>query len=158
MQEIVRLEESVNISANIQSANIQLNILTPERQQEKKQEIKQQIRQRLKETLNAAKEKPNSERQSLIRQSLLQLQAYCKSLGNTFIFYELKITCDQYDLGGSASSPATLFRGPSENASVAICVTDQGSLLHRNGQQWHAYCDAGDVMLNRYKEPTSAFL
>ena len=41
MQEIVRLEESVNISANIQSANIQLNILTPERQQEKKQEIKQ---------------------------------------------------------------------------------------------------------------------
>jgi hypothetical protein len=62
-----------------------------------------------------------------------------------FIVCELRIACDQYDLGGSKHHQATLFRGPSEDASVAICVTEQGSLLHRNDSDWKIYCNAGDV-------------
>ncbi|MEL6384465.1 MAG: hypothetical protein AAFQ89_18815 [Cyanobacteria bacterium J06626_18] len=60
------------------------------------------------------------------------------------------ITCDEYDLGGSFKDKAILFRGPSEDASVAICLTDKGSLLHRNGSLWRLYGNAGDVNpLNR---------
>ena len=52
---------------------------------------------------------------------------------------------DEYELGGSHQQKATLFRGPSEDASVAICVTSQGSLLHRNGSLWQIYYNAGDI-------------
>lgn len=128
-----------NSQDDIQS-NIQLDV--------NKQVIKQQLRQLLKEILAAARETHSANRPILIRQGLDRIQTYCKNVGKTFIFCELRITCNEYDLGGSQQHSATLFRGPSEDASVAICVTDRGSLLHRNDSFWTVYCDAGDVRCN----------
>ncbi len=109
--------------------------------------IKQELRRLLKETLTVAQTKSVAEREHFIRIGLSQIQTYCKSVNKTFIAHELRITCNEYELGGSRHQTATLFRGPSEDASVAICVTDQGSLLHRNGSLWQAYCNAGDINL-----------
>jgi hypothetical protein len=58
---------------------------------------------------------------------------------------EEKITCDQYELGGRRQDSAILFRGPNKEATVAICVTAKGSLLHRNDYPWTIYRNAGDV-------------
>jgi hypothetical protein len=112
---------------------------------EKMEQIKQALRRLLQETLTIAQEKPIAERQQLVRKRLCDIQMYCKNVNKTFIVCELKITCDQYGLGGTHHHYATLFRGPNEDASVAICVTEQGSLLHRNDSPWKVYCNAGDV-------------
>ena len=110
-----------------------------------KADIKQNIRRLLQETLIIAQEREISERRQFVRESLDYVQTYCKQADKTFIVCEEAITCEQFDLGGSTDDQATLFRGPSEAASVAICVTEKGSLLHRNDSEWRIYCDAGDV-------------
>lgn len=110
-----------------------------------KPDIKQEIRRLLQKTLIIAQEKEISERQQFVRASLEYIQTQCKRADKTFIVCEQAITCDQFELGGSAKNQATLFRGPSEDASVAICVTKKGSLLHRNDSEWRIYCDAGDI-------------
>lgn len=107
--------------------------------------IKQMLRRLLQETLHAAPEKPIAERQQFVRERLSYIQKLCSNFDKTFIVCELRVTCDQYDLGGSHQHTATLFRGPSEEASVAICITEQGSVLHRNDSSWKVYDDAGDV-------------
>ncbi|MEM9265647.1 MAG: hypothetical protein AAGA46_08995 [Cyanobacteria bacterium P01_F01_bin.13] len=107
--------------------------------------VKQTIRRLLQETLTIAQKLPVAKRRHYIRQSLENIQDYCATFEKTFIVRELIINCDQYELGGCAHHYATLFRGPSEDASVAICITEQGSLLHRNDSPWTVYCNAGDV-------------
>lgn len=107
--------------------------------------IKQTLRRLLQETLDAAPEKPIAEREQFVRERLCYIQQFCSHLDKTFIVCELPVTCDQYGLGGSIQHTATLFRGPSEEASVAICVTERGSVLHRNDSLWQVYDDAGDV-------------
>ncbi|MEM9807502.1 MAG: hypothetical protein AAF959_19735 [Cyanobacteria bacterium P01_D01_bin.56] len=107
--------------------------------------VKQTIRRLLQETLTVAQMLPVAKRQEFIRQSLDNIKDYCTTYEKTFIVCELTITCNQYDLGGCQHHTATLFRGPNEDASVAICVTEQGSLLHRNASPWTMYCNAGDV-------------
>ena len=107
--------------------------------------VKQTLRRLLKETLTTAQTLPVAKRRQAVHRGLHAIQDYCASVGKTFIVCELKITCAQYELGGCWQQSATLFRGPNEDASVAICVTEQGSLLHRNGSPWKIYCDAGDI-------------
>jgi hypothetical protein len=107
--------------------------------------VKQTLRRLLQETLRSAQQQPIAERRQFVWKRLCDIQAYCENANKTFIVCELSITCNQYELGGSKHHQATLFRGPSENASVAICVTEQGSLLHRNDSDWKIYCNAGDV-------------
>ena len=108
-------------------------------------QIKQELRRRLQEALHLAKHLPPTHCRNEIRERLTAIQIYCKAVEKTFIFVEQRITCNQYDLGGNHQARATLFRGPNEDASVAICITDQGSLLHRNGCPWEVYRDAGDI-------------
>ena len=108
-------------------------------------QIKQELRRRLQEGLYLAKHLPPTHCRNEIREQLTTMQIYCKTVEKTFIFVEERITCNQYGLGGNHADMATLFRGPNEDASVAICVTDKGSLLHRNGCPWKIYKDAGDV-------------
>ncbi|MEM8503891.1 MAG: hypothetical protein AAF716_12140 [Cyanobacteria bacterium P01_D01_bin.1] len=107
--------------------------------------IKQTLRRLLQETLYATPEKPIAERQNFVRERLSYIQRLCGNFDKTFIVCELDVTCDQYGLGGSNQHTATLFRGPSEEASVAICITERGSVLHRNDSPWQVYDDAGDV-------------
>ncbi|MEM8805978.1 MAG: hypothetical protein AAGF01_08120 [Cyanobacteria bacterium P01_G01_bin.38] len=107
--------------------------------------VKQKLRRLLQEMLITVTQLPAVKRREKIRERLEAIQDYCASVEKTFIVFELRITCDQYDLGGSKQHTATLFRGPNEDASVAICITDRGSLLHRNDSAWQIYCDAGDV-------------
>ncbi|MEM9483254.1 MAG: hypothetical protein AAGA83_06130 [Cyanobacteria bacterium P01_F01_bin.116] len=107
--------------------------------------VKQTIRRLLQETLTIAQKLPVARRQTYIRQSLENIQDYCATFEKTFIVREITISCDQYEIGGSQHHFATLFRGPSKDASVAICITEQGSLLHRNDSPWKVYCNAGDV-------------
>ncbi len=109
------------------------------------EDIKQTLRRLLQETLNAAPKQPIAERQQFVRDRLRYIQTFCNDIDKTFIVCELRVTCDQYDLGGNSQHRATLFRGPSETASVAICITEQGSVLHRNDSLWQVYDDAGDV-------------
>ncbi len=118
--------------------------------QSQKEQIKQEVRRRIQEILQICRDLPPSRRLYEVKRRLLGIQYYCESRGKTFTFVQMSITCDEYDLGGSSKDKATLFRGPSEDASVAICITDQGSLLHRNGSLWRLYQNAGDVNpLNR---------
>jgi len=114
-----------------------------------KREIKQDLRRLLQRTLLVAQEKPPIARRRFIRESLDYIKTYCEKAGKTFIFCEHAIACNQYDIGGSQHDRATLFRGPNEDASVAICVTEKGTLLHRNDSGWRVYCDAGDVAPTR---------
>lgn len=107
--------------------------------------IKQELRQRIQALLQFAKDLPPEECLREIKARLLAIQQYCLTVEKTFVVVEEQITCDQHELGGSDQHQATLFRGPSEDASVAICVTQRGSLLHRNGYSWTIYRDAGDV-------------
>lgn len=109
------------------------------------EEVKKELRRLLKDTLVTAQQQPATQRCQTVRQRLNYIQNYCKDRNKTFIVCEIEVTCAQYGLGGSRQHTATLFRGPSEDASVAICVTQQGSLLHRNDSPWKIYCDAGDV-------------
>jgi hypothetical protein len=107
--------------------------------------IKQVLREQIREALDAAQRLPPAACRQEIKTRLLAIQAYCKTVGKTFIMVEESITCAQYSLGGGDREGATLFRGPSQDASVAICVTDKGSLLHRNDHAWKIYRDAGDI-------------
>jgi hypothetical protein len=113
--------------------------------QSQRKQIKQEIQQRIHETLQIAKDLPSNACLSEVRSRLLAVQLYCQSVGKTFMFIEECITCDQYDLGGNHDDKATLFRGPSEAASVAICITNEGSLLHRNDCPWRIYRHMRDV-------------
>ena len=108
-------------------------------------EIKQELRRQLNEALHSAKYLPSVQCRHEIRRQLNNIQNYCKANEKTFIFVEQRITCNEYGLGGDRQERATLFRGPNEDASVAICVTDRGSLLHRNSCPWKIYRDAGDI-------------
>ena len=107
--------------------------------------VKQTIRRLLQETLAIAQKLPVAKRRHYIQQSLENIQDYCATFEKSFIVREIMISCDQYELGGCEHHYATLFRGPNEDASVAICITEQGSLLHRNESPWIVYCNAGDV-------------
>lgn len=113
--------------------------------QSQRDQIKHEIQQRIHETLQSARDLPSNDCLSDVRNKLLAVQQYCQSVGKTFIFVEECITCDQYNLGGHQDDQATLFRGPSETASVAICVTQAGSLLHRNDCPWKIYRHMRDV-------------
>jgi hypothetical protein len=113
-----------------------------------REQIKQELRRRIDEALQAAKDLKPDECISLIRERLKAIQRYCETVDKVFIMIEENITCDRYDLGGSSENTATLFRGPREDASVAICITHKGSLLHRNSSPWRTYKQAGDVNPN----------
>ncbi|NET35030.1 MAG: hypothetical protein F6K19_23880 [Cyanothece sp. SIO1E1] len=115
--------------------------------QYQRQRLRQEVRQRIQATLQLAKQLPPQECLRIIKDNLLAIQKYCESNAKTFIVVEEIITCDQYELGGCYENGATLFRGPDENASVAICVTQKGSLLHRNDCPWQVYRNAGDVLM-----------
>lgn len=108
--------------------------------------IKQELRRRISETLAVAQFLSPSEGCDEIRHRLELMQTYCQSVDKTFIFVEQRICCHQFDLGGSSQAMATLFRGPSEDASVAICVTDAGSLLYRSDSTWILYRNEGDLV------------
>lgn len=108
-------------------------------------DIKKELRHRLQKVLHSAKNLPAIKCRNEIRNQLTAIQIYCKANEKKFIFIEQRITCDQYGLGGDRHETATLFRGPNQDASVAICVTDKGSLLHRNSCPWEIYRDAGDT-------------
>jgi hypothetical protein len=107
--------------------------------------IRQELQQRIQTALQAAKDSPPDDCLKKIESSLLAIQTYCKTVQKTFIVIEEKITCDQYELGGRRQDSAVLFRGPNQEATVAICVTAKGSLLHRNDCPWVIYRNAGDI-------------
>jgi len=108
-------------------------------------QIKVTIAQTIHAILTEAPKFTTAKRSQMVRHNLQVLQHQCSQAGKTFIFIEEAITCDRFDLGGCSAAQATLFRGPDPSASVAICVTDAGSLLHRNGSRWQIYENAGDV-------------
>lgn len=108
-------------------------------------QIKQELRQKIYSALQTATGLPSELCRQEINRQLLAIQAYCSTIGKKFVFVEEPITCAQYSLGGHNQDPAMLFRGPNEDASVAICVTHQGSLLYRNDRPWQIYKNAGDV-------------
>ncbi|MGF1516076.1 MAG: hypothetical protein ACFB5Z_20585 [Elainellaceae cyanobacterium] len=116
--------------------------LAPSRDQ-----IKQILRSKIQNTLSIAKGLPPQLCLQVVRERLISIQRYCGSVGKTFIMVEEAIACDQFSLGGLCQDTATLFRGPDEKASVAICVTRKGSLLHRNDSDWTVYRNAGDVFV-----------
>lgn len=110
-----------------------------------KEKTKQELRRRIQELLQIASELPADASLTEIRKRLLNIQQYAQFMGKGFIFVEQEITCDQYSLEGSGHDAAVLFRGPREDASVAICLTHKGSLLYRNSCPWIVYRDAGDI-------------
>ncbi len=111
----------------------------------KRKAVKQELQNRIESALLIAKDLPPEDCLHTIRQHLITIQAYCKSIGKSFIFVEEAIACDEYDLQGAPDDSAILFRGPDEQASVAICVTCKGSLTHRNESAWAIYSNAGDI-------------
>ncbi len=113
--------------------------------QPSRERVRQELGQKIHAALQAAKNLSREEALTAIKTSLLAIQIECRTIGKSFIFIEERVTCSQYGLKGRIQDSATVFRGPSENASVAICVTDRGSLLHRNGDRWQIYKDVGDV-------------
>ncbi|MEM9217899.1 MAG: hypothetical protein AAGD25_26605 [Cyanobacteria bacterium P01_F01_bin.150] len=112
-----------------------------------KQQIRQNLRNKIQCMLKIAKELPSRKCVSMIRRNLEDIQNYCAIFGKTFIVVEENIVCNQYNLQGSHHDKAILFRGPDERATVAICVTEKGSLLHRNDSDWKVYRDAGDIFI-----------
>ncbi len=128
----------------------QKNFQIEEEVENQREQIKRELRQRIDETLQNAKNLPPDQCLYEIRSKLFAIQQYCKVHGKTFIAIQETITCDQYGLGGSSADAAMLFRGPSEDASVAICVTKKGSLLHRDGSCWKIYKNADDVNLSEF--------
>lgn len=113
--------------------------------QSQREQIKQEIRRRIHEALQVVKDLRPNDCLSEMRNRLWAIQRYCQSVDKSFVFVEEAITCDRYELGGCHEDNALLFRGPNEDASVAICVTDKGSLLHRNSSRWRIYRNAGDI-------------
>jgi hypothetical protein len=113
--------------------------------QYQRSQVKQEVGRRIHTALQSAKDLPPDQCLGEIASQLLAIQKYCELLGKTFVVIEEQITCNSYELGGCAQDQAILFRGPSEDASVAICVTHQGSLLHRNSSSWQIYRNVGDV-------------
>ncbi|MBW4580761.1 MAG: hypothetical protein KME42_14440 [Tildeniella nuda ZEHNDER 1965/U140] len=107
--------------------------------------IRQELQQKIQTALHVAKDLSPIACLREIETSLLAIQIYCKTVQKTFIVIEEKITCDQYELGGCKQDAAILFRGPDKAATVAICVTAKGSLLHRNDDLWTVYRNAGDI-------------
>ncbi len=107
--------------------------------------VKQVVGQKIYAALLSAQKLPPSDCLQEIKNRLLILQIECQTIGKSFIVVEERVTCSQHGLKGYDRDKATLFRGPSETASVAICVTDKGSLLHRNGDCWRVYKNVGDV-------------
>jgi len=120
----------------------------------RQEQIKQELRLRVQEILQTTQKLPVSDCLQEVRQRLLNIQEYCRLLGKTFIFVEKEIFCNQYDLQGDVHDAATLFHGPKEDASVAICVTRRGSLLYRNHCPWMVYRDMGDIGL-LYEDATN---
>jgi hypothetical protein len=110
-----------------------------------KHQLKQELRQRIHTALQSARNLQSEACLNHIRVELLALQNLCQRAGKVFIVVEEAITCDRYELGGSCEHTATLFRGPDENASVAICITNQGSLAYRNSSAWIIYRNQGDI-------------
>jgi hypothetical protein len=110
-----------------------------------RQRVKQALGQKIYAALLFAQTLPPDDCVQEIRTRLLAIQIECRAIGKSFIVVEERITCSQHGLKGRDHTKATLFRGPSETASVAICVTDQGSLLHRKGDCWQVYKNVGDV-------------
>ncbi|NJL22628.1 MAG: hypothetical protein HC895_20335 [Leptolyngbyaceae cyanobacterium SM1_3_5] len=113
--------------------------------QDDRSQFKQILRRKIQIALWTAQTLPVEACLNEIRNQLIVIQNDCERHQKKFIFVEEIITCNQHELGGSDRHSATLFRGPSEDASVAICVTQKGSLLHRNSCPWIAYKNAGDV-------------
>ncbi len=107
--------------------------------------ITQELRRKIQDMLHIARSLPLNLCLDEIRRRLLSIQQYCQSVEKVFIFVEQEITCSQHKLQGSDQDTAILFRGPNEDASVAICITHKGSLLYRNSSPWLLYKDAGDV-------------
>ena len=107
--------------------------------------IREALQQKIHLALQAAKDSPPGDCLKKIETNLLAIQTYCKTVQKTFIVIEERITCDQYELGGRRQDSAVLFRGPNTEATVAICVTAKGSLLHRNDCPWIVYRNAGDI-------------
>ena len=124
-----------------QNEQISLKIFSAQSQRQ----IKQELGQKIYAALQSASNLPSEDCLNEIKTRLSAIQIECKTIGKSFIFIEERVTCNQYGLKGRNQDRATLFRGPSEDASVAICVTDKGSLLHRNGDRWLIYKDVGDV-------------
>lgn len=110
-----------------------------------KEKTKQELRRRIRELLQIARMLPFEAGLAEIRNRLFNIQQYAQFMGKGFIFVEQEITCDQYSLEGCHQDAAVLFRGPREDASVAICLTHKGSLLYRNSCSWIIYRDAGDI-------------
>lgn len=110
------------------------------------QHIKQELRNKIQTMLDSAKDLSSIDCLKTIRKEFGEIQEYCESVGKTFIVIEEEITCSQFDLGGRPHDAAILFRGPNEEANVAVCVTTKGSLLHRNDSDWRIYRDAGDIL------------
>lgn len=137
MTQVVETIEQV--SASHQS------IFAPHLTPPKARQTKHGLGQKIDTALQSAKDLPPQACLVHIRTRLLAIQACCTTIGKVFIVVEERIACHQYDLGGSEHHCATLFRGPSEDASVAICVTDRGSLLYRNSSPWQVYRNVGDV-------------
>lgn len=117
-----------------------------EANQNSRSQIRKEIGKQIYELLQTAKDLPTEACLTEIRNTLLEIQKSCQAVEKSFLFIEKRITCANYQLGGLPEDTATLFRGPREDASVAICVTDKGSLLHRNGSPWMIYHNAGDVL------------
>jgi hypothetical protein len=113
--------------------------------QNQRERVKQVLGQKIYAALLSAQTLPPDDCLQEIKNRLLAIQTECQTIGKSFIVVEERITCSQHELKGCDRDSATLFRGPSENASVAICVTDKGSLLHRNGDCWRVYKNVGDV-------------
>ena len=117
---------------------------------DEKQKIRQNLRNKIQAMLEIAKDLPPQQCVSMIRRNLADIQTYCAIFGKTFIVVEEDITCEQYDLEASPYDKALLFRGPDERATVAICVTEKGSLLHRNDSAWTVYRNAGDIFTHHF--------
>lgn len=117
--------------------------------------IKTEIRQQILDMLLVAQAQFSDEAVQTIRERLAAIQLFCQSVGKTFIVVEEAIACNQFDLGGHSWHTATLFRGPKPDASVAICMTQNGSLLYRNSSPWSIYRDAGDIDPNQAMQPYS---
>ena len=115
--------------------------------QNQRERVKQMLGQKIFAALLSAQSLPPDDCLQEVKSRLSDIQAECLSIGKTFIVVEERVTCSQHGLKGRDRDRATLFRGPSETASVAICVTDKGSLLHRNGDSWRVYKNVGDVNL-----------
>lgn len=132
-----------------QPANVSTYQPVDASEKKRREKIKQEIRRRIGETLQLSECLSANDCLHEVRKGLLATQEYCESVGKGFLFFEEFITCDQYDLGGTSEDRAILFRGPSEDASVAICVTLKGSLAHRNDSPWRIYKNVGDISPNK---------